>query len=51
MEMRYKEGQYAPVQIPINHENMEYRIKARDSKLIPYIGNPFRGIEGLKDVH
>ena len=51
MEVRQKEGQI-DIRVPTNQENMEaganaFRLKTRDSKWIPYLGNPYKGRKGL----
>ena len=50
MELRFKEGEKPPVILPYNSDNSEYRIKPRDSKILPYIGYPFRGLDGMRVV-
>jgi len=53
MEIRIREG-YFLTEVPnytlrdnIQEDNKAYRVKARDSKWIPYIGKPIRGMRGI----
>jgi hypothetical protein len=51
MEIRQKEGSN-DIPIPYNYDNVQenvnaYRLKARDSPWIPFIGNPVRGMRNI----